>query len=268
MNTHTHRHLNAQAWQPQTVLAVTAVPVAAWLAASAPRSRLLLQAAAIAVALALAVYLARAATPCAAAIGGLFTAALYCYRPGAHTLLWPLLTMLALALAATGLGRPIKQRLGTAESRRGRNAAQVAANIGVAALPFSMLPGHGRAGIAMSVAALAEAAADTVSSEVGQVFGGEPRLLTTLRRVPRGTDGGVTLGGTAAGLLAALAVAAAAALALRLTLAVFAAGAAGLFADSLLGATLERRGWLVNDAVNFLSTAIAAALAALLCRWL
>jgi uncharacterized membrane protein len=39
------------------------------------------------------------------------------------------------------------------------------------------------------------------------------------------------------------------------------AGAAGLFFDSLLGATLERRGWLGNDLVNFASTLFAAALA-------
>ncbi len=36
----------------------------------------------------------------------------------------------------------------------------------------------------------------------------------------------------------------------------------GLFVDSLLGATVERRGWLNNDAVNFLST-LAASLIAL-----
>jgi uncharacterized membrane protein len=35
-------------------------------------------------------------------------------------------------------------------------------------------------------------------------------------------------------------------------------GVFGLFFDSLLGATLERRGWINNDAVNFLSTASAA----------
>jgi uncharacterized membrane protein len=39
----------------------------------------------------------------------------------------------------------------------------------------------------------------------------------------------------------------------------------GLFVDSLLGATIERRGWLNNDAVNFLST-LAAALMAILLR--
>jgi uncharacterized membrane protein len=40
-----------------------------------------------------------------------------------------------------------------------------------------------------------------------------------------------------------------------------AGGVFGLFFDSLLGATLERRGWLNNDAVNFLSTASAAGFA-------
>ena len=36
------------------------------------------------------------------------------------------------------------------------------------------------------------------------------------------------------------------------------AGLIGNLADSLLGATLERKGVLSNDAVNFLNTAIAA----------
>ena len=38
----------------------------------------------------------------------------------------------------------------------------------------------------------------------------------------------------------------------------------GLLFDSLLGATVERRGWLNNDAVNFLSTASAAGFALVL----
>jgi uncharacterized membrane protein len=41
---------------------------------------------------------------------------------------------------------------------------------------------------------------------------------------------------------------------------------AGLLFDSVLGATLERRGWLGNDWVNFASTAFAALLAYMLTR--
>lgn len=93
-------------------------------------------------------------------------------------------------------------------------------------------------------------------------------MLTTLRRVPAGTDGGITLAGTLAGVLAAGLVAAAGAAALgggvRMTLIAWAGGVFGLLFDSLLGATLERRGWLNNDAVNFLSTLSASAAAAVL----
>jgi uncharacterized protein (TIGR00297 family) len=90
-------------------------------------------------------------------------------------------------------------------------------------------------------------------------------MITTLRTVEPGTDGGVSLIGTLAGVAAAAIVAAAGTLALGGNSAMFwiscAGGVFGLFFDSLLGATLERRGWLNNDAVNFLSTASAAAFA-------
>jgi uncharacterized protein (TIGR00297 family) len=86
-----------------------------------------------------------------------------------------------------------------------------------------------------------------------------------MRRVGQGTDGGVSLVGTLAGTAAAGIVAALGAWALGGGLEIFwisvAGGLFGLFFDSLLGATLERRGWLNNDAVNFLSTASAAGFA-------
>jgi uncharacterized protein (TIGR00297 family) len=90
-------------------------------------------------------------------------------------------------------------------------------------------------------------------------------MITTLRTVAPGTDGAISFAGTLAGLVAAGIVSAIGTLALRGDLAMFwisCAGAVfGLLFDSLLGATLERRGWLNNDAVNFLSSAGAAAFA-------
>jgi uncharacterized protein (TIGR00297 family) len=118
---------------------------------------------------------------------------------------------------------------------------------------------------AVPLAALAEAAADTVSSEIGQVFGGRPRLITTLRAVQPGRDGAISMAGTLAGVLAGCMVAALGAWAVQGDLVVFmvaaAGGAFGLLFDSLLGATIEERGWMNNDAVNFLSTISAAAFA-------
>jgi uncharacterized protein (TIGR00297 family) len=90
-------------------------------------------------------------------------------------------------------------------------------------------------------------------------------MITTLRTVDPGTDGAVSLAGTLAGIVAAAIVAGIGAMALRGSLALFwisvAGGVFGLLFDSLLGATLERRGWLNNDAVNFLSTASAVGFA-------
>ena len=58
------------------------------------------------------------------------------------------------------------------------------------------------------IANYASVAADTFSSELGILSTHDPRLITspTLRRVPRGTNGGVTLWGLFAGLLGSLIV--------------------------------------------------------------
>jgi uncharacterized protein (TIGR00297 family) len=181
-----------------------------------------------------------------------------------------LLTVFVLTWIATRFGYKHKQRLGTAEARTGRNALQVLANLGSSAgcaVLYSTLWPDRRFLIAMA-AALAEAAADTVSSEMGQALGGVPRLITTWKKVEPGTDGAVTLAGTMDGATAAITVALVFALSRILSWRSFAvcAGAAifGMIFDSLLGATLERRRLLGNNAVNFASTIVAAGLAFLL----
>lgn len=267
-------------WQSQAVLLALVPATAIWVTLAAGDAwnsgdPVLWQAAGISAALVFLVYLSRAATLGAAMTGGIFAAALYLQTPGLHTALWPLLALLLLTFGATRYGRRRKESLGTAESRRGRRAAQVAANLGVAALagiPLSQLHVFNpetfgrRAAMVAMIAALAEATADTVSSELGQVLGGEPRLITNLRRVPAGTDGAISAVGTVLGCAGAGVIVVVSALAMGIgrseALAALAGGVAGLFIDSLLGAGPERQGWLNNDSVNALSTLGAALVAA------
>ncbi len=171
-----------------------------------------------------------------------------------------LLAVFALTWAATRLGYARKQSLGTAEPRAGRNAAQVLANLGVAAICavlYVILWHDSRLLIALT-AALCEAAADTVSSEIGQALGGAPRLITNWKPVATGTDGAITFAGTAAGFVAAIAVSFTGVAGWHSILVCAGSAVLGMTADSVLGATVERRDIFGNNAVNFLSTAVAA----------
>jgi uncharacterized protein (TIGR00297 family) len=234
------------------------------------------------------VLILRAATVAAAFFGGMICFLLVSGTASSqHTIvrsgLAPLALLFVLTFLATRAGRAVKARAGLAEKRHGRNAAQVIANLSIAALAVSGLgvvlvmgsgvccgAGYYKAWVLpamamMCLAAMVEATADTVSSEIGQAFGGRPVMLTTMRRVDSGTDGAVTLLGSVAGIAGGTLVAASGMWALRLSGSQAAiallAGICGLIFDSYLGATVERRGWIGNDLVNFFSTVFAAALA-------
>jgi uncharacterized protein (TIGR00297 family) len=185
-----------------------------------------------------------------------------------------LLSFFLLGSIATRLGYATKAARGIAERRRGARSWREALANTLAGAFFAVLviTTHQEAAFLLAlVAAFAEAAGDTVSSEIGQWLSPHAYLITTFRRVPAGENGGVSLGGSLAGLLASGMVVAlgygmglcgkgGAAMA-------FSAAVAGNLLDSLLGATLERRGLVTNGIVNFAGTSFAGGLALAL-SWL
>jgi len=170
----------------------------------------------------------------------------------------------AITLLTTRLGYYRKLQLGLAESSTGRTAGQVFANLSAAAV-FAVLAIKAQLFALAAVAAIAEAAADTAQSEIGEIVSHRSWLITSFRQVPAGTDGGITFPGSLAGAVAVCTIVALAAvthvIAPNRTWIAGIAGFFGTIVDSLLGATFERRGWLNNNGVNFLSTLASGATA-------
>jgi uncharacterized protein (TIGR00297 family) len=198
------------------------------------------------------------------ALGGFVvgTAIYYCLGPQGFAIL-ALFVLGGSLLTRLGYGR--KRRAGTAEAGGGRRGAKNAlANAGVA-VACALLGALTSLDVFSTafVASLAAAFADTAESEVGQLYGRAPRLISTFRRVPPGTDGAVSLPGTLAGLAAAT-LTAAFGLALGLVegaapmLLVALAAFLGTVVDSIVGALAPRVG---NEFTNVLCTFVAAVLA-------
>ncbi len=175
-----------------------------------------------------------------------------------------LLLFFALASGATKVGyaRMLAPRIAQEEGGR-RGARHAVANCAVPA--FAAFLGwatpHADLMALALVGALATAVFDTVSSEIGQVYGRRCWLITTLESVPPGTDGAVSLEGTLAGLGAAAGLAGCA-LALGMLGALGWAGAGAAVAAALAGTTLESYlgAWLAldNEAMNFANTLAGA----------
>lgn len=215
----------------------------------------------------------------------------------------PLLLFFTTATVWTKVAATRRKRSRTADAK-GRKAVQVAANGAVASgaiVGFALAPAaHWLAAFA---GALAAVTADTWATEIGAFSPDKPRLITTGERVTAGRSGAISLTGTAGGIAGAIVLAAGAAVSFtlwppglladggRLGLVAAVGGIFGLFADSLLGATVQAhyfcpqcrvlteervhrcgtRGRLVgglsfctNDVVNFFASFVGAVSASLL----
>lgn len=146
----------------------------------------------------------------------------------------------------------------------GNSLAALVALLGYAAGPA--LPVPGSLFVLAFAGSVATALADTLSSEVGTLYG-PPHLLTTFETVPPGTDGAVTWQGELAGIAGALVVAVLAVALLPLSTVgaalVLAGGVVGMTVDSLAGATIEG-GYVGNQTVNALATGCGGVASALL----
>ncbi|KAG2450027.1 hypothetical protein HYH02_000131 [Chlamydomonas schloesseri] len=163
-----------------------------------------------------------------------------------------------------------KQREGIAEARSGQRGPSSVWGSGIAGVACALLAlGTGNYELWQIgfVASFCSKLSDTVSSEVGKAYGKTTYLITTFQLVPRGTEGAVSVEGTAAGVLAAFlfaGVSLAVGQVPDLPAAGVVAGAAVVanLAESYLGASVQGRlPWLTNDLVNMLQISLAAGLA-------
>jgi uncharacterized protein (TIGR00297 family) len=178
---------------------------------------------------------------------------------------------LALGSAVTKVGFRVKAASGLAEGRGGRRGPEnVWGSALVAALLAMLTPLSGPwASLVLLgfAASLCAKLADTFGSEIGKRWGRHTILITTLRSVPRGTEGAISLEGTAAsvGGSALMAAVMAALGVIESPLAwgvVTVVGLVATLVESLMGATLQPRlPWLSNELVNGLQTLVGALLA-------
>lgn len=172
-------------------------------------------------------------------------------------------TFFILGSAATSVQGKVKQDLNAAE-KGGRTAGQVLANAGTAALCGILIlifPAYAYILQLMMAASFASATADTLSSELGMVYGRRFFNIMTLKPDVRGLDGVISMEGTLIGIIGSIMISAVYAISRGWTtdlIRIVIAGTLGNLADSVLGAVLERKGLMNNNTVNFLNTLLAA----------
>ena len=167
-----------------------------------------------------------------------------------------------------------KERLGVAEGNKGRRSLRNVFGNGLGPLIFAILyaDSHNTIFLLGFSGAVATACSDTFSTEIGQPCG-KPRLITTLKKVPVGTNGGVSLTGFVAAMLGSGLVSI---VCLTFRIAVepqlffficTLSGFMGCVADSILGATVEDKKPLNLNKhhVNILATLIGGFFAIALC---
>jgi uncharacterized protein (TIGR00297 family) len=194
------------------------------------------------------------------------------YFGGGFTALAMMTMFFVLGTAATSWRKDLKSdvRLSAAHQPT-RTTGQVLANAGVAGLIGGLcllLPNHETILKVAMAGCFASATADTLSSELGMIYGRRFFNVMTGRPDTKGLDGVVSIEGLLIGVAAAGLIAFVFAIGQgwngRIFLIIVLSGTFGNWVDSVLGAIFERKGRLSNNWVNFLNTLAAALLAGVL----
>lgn len=196
-------------------------------------------------------------------------------------------TFLVISTAATKIGSTEKERLGIAEKRGGkRNEDNLWGAAGIPALLSILIALLSTTSISNNnevlvmgckvgfVASVATKAADTISSEIGKAYGRTTVLsYNLLKRVPKGTEGAVSLEGSLAGVVVSLLFAVVGCYGIvggarkeaEVISVVVVASVVANYAESIIGATVQEKvEWLSNEQVNLINTAIGGTLGILL----
>jgi len=118
-----------------------------------------------------------------------------------------------------------------------------------------------------ALAAISAAFSDTLSSEIGRLSKKNPVLITTLKPVKTGVDGGITFLGISAALLGTIIIGVFFYFVNyehKLVFIIAICGIIGSLVDSVIGATIERKGYFNNNLTNFTSTFLTGVIAILM----
>ena len=174
---------------------------------------------------------------------------------------------LILGSLVTKVGFQYKQNIGIAEKRGGRRGPENVWGSAATGVIFAIM-------IKLNIlnqsilevafaASFAAKLADTFGSEIGKRFGRNTFLITTLQKVKKGTEGGISLEGTFASLFGSLLMSY-----FMLLLGIIStkdhffivliSGFTATLAESIIGARYQEKYNLSNEFVNFIQTTLSS----------
>ncbi|MCR8540005.1 MAG: TIGR00297 family protein [Prochlorococcus marinus CUG1439] len=167
----------------------------------------------------------------------------------------------------TKIGFKFKKERGIAEKRGGRRGPENVWGSAATGLFLAMMTKFNPANVLFFkigfAASFAAKLADTFGSEIGKRFGKDTYLITSLKKVDRGTEGGISIEGTLASFLGSIFMTF---VMLRLSIIstishfiiVAVSGFLATLSESIIGAKFQNKYKLSNEMVNAIQTSIAS----------